>query len=570
MRLTRVTLLKRGKYFLLLVLLLLPSIFALFRRGFFPIYDDMQVIRLYQLDKCIADRQIPCRWVPDLGYGYGYPLFQYYAPFPYYFMEVFRLLGFSLIDSVKIGFGSALIFSGIFFFLFLRLFFSYLSSLLGAVLYVYVPARAADLYVRGAMGELWGMAILPFFFYSFEKFIREVNFKNFNLLSFAVFLLLVSHNLTLLMSLPLLVFWVGFRFWQIKDFKTIKMTLFSLLGGLGLAAFFVLPLLLEMNLVHYQTLIQGYFNYLAHFLNLYQIFFSLRWGYGPSVLGPDDDVFLGVGPVHSLISLGAFLIIVFLFLKARHESIPRKTRSVFQLGFFSFGLFLFYCFLTHQRSVFIWNAIKILSYLQFPWRFIYLAIFLSSFLGAFLAETLREKKKGDFVVLLLLSLTIFWYGSFFVPKDWIRISDKEKLSGEHWHRQVTASIYDFLPKSAKKAPEYPAPDRVIGEKVETVSVERKSNWQRYEFIVKSEKEKVSLPIYYFPGWQIFLDGKKVEIHPRGDLGLISFLAEKGRHVVLARFSRSTPRKIGDLISLFTLLVYLVLAGNARRGKIQKM
>ena len=74
------------------------------RPGFFSMYDDMQVIRLQQMDKCVKDGQIPCRWAPDLGYGYGYPLYQYYAPLPYYVMETFHLLGFSLINSVKIGF----------------------------------------------------------------------------------------------------------------------------------------------------------------------------------------------------------------------------------------------------------------------------------------------------------------------------------------------------------------------------------------------------------------------------------------------------------------------------------
>ncbi|MCD6225625.1 hypothetical protein J7J95_00885 [bacterium] len=552
--------LKKERCFILVVLLLLPSVLALFKGGFFSIYDDMQVIRLHQMDKCFVDRQIPCRWVPDLGYGYGYPLFQYYAPLPYYFMEIFHRLGFSLIASVKIGFGSSLLFSGIFFFLFLRLFFSCFPSLLGAILYVYAPARAADLYVRGAMGELWGMSALPLFFYSFERFIRRSDLKNYILFSFATFLLLVSHNLTVLMALPLLAFWISFRLWQVKRLKLVKATFFSLLGGLGLAAFFVVPLLLELDLVHHQTLVQGYFNYLSHFLNLYQIFFSLKWGYGPSIAGTDDKVFLGVGPVHSLLAFGGFLAAVFIFWKARNKSlsVSKKIRNILQLIFISFVLFLLYCFLAHQRSVFIWKTLAPLSYLQFPWRFIYISIFLSSFLGAFLLEVLEKRKA--FIGVVLLCLVVLLYGRFFTPKDWIRISDKEKLSGENWQRQVTASIYDFLPKSAKRAPKHSAPNEVIGKDVETVLAEKGSNWQRYEFVAKS-KQEVSLPIYYFSGWQVFLDGKRVETYPRGELGLISFWTEGGRHVVSAKFTRSLARKIGDLISLLTLLIYLALIGR---------
>lgn len=553
---------RNKKYvFVLLLLLLLPSVFSLLKKGFFPIYDDMQVIRLYQMDKCITDGQIPCRWTPDLGYGYGYPLFQYYAPFPYYLMEIFHLLGFSLITSVKIGFALSLIASGLFFFLFLHLFFSPVSSLVGAVLYVYAPARAADLYVRGAMGELWGMAILPFLLYSFESLLRKNNFKNFCLLSFATFLFLISHNLTLLMSFPLLITWIILRFWQVKKRRVVERSLLAFAGGLLLAAFFVLPLLMELNLVHYQTLVQGYFNYLAHFLSFKQIFFSLRWGYGPSVLGPNDDVFLGLGPIHFLVSVLALL---FLLLERR-----KKEFCFTGLALLSFALLLFYSFLAHQRSAFIWRKIELLSYLQFPWRFIYMSIFSSSFLGAVLVEILKSRKENILIPVTLITITLIMYSRFFVPKEWINISDKEKLSGENWQRQVTASIYDFLPKSAKEAPKQPAPNSLIGKNLKTISVEKGSDWQRHKFIVESRQEEVSVPIYDFPGWKVFLDGKEIKSYPTGKLGLISFQAEKGEHEIIVKLFKSKPRVMGDLISLLTIFVYLFLIGfniKVKRGK----
>ena len=93
----------KGKLFVLIVILIIifPVIFRLIRPGFYSMYDDMQVIRLQQMDVCVRDGQIPCRWVPDLGLGYGYPLYQYYAPLPYYFMETVHLLGFSYAPRIK-------------------------------------------------------------------------------------------------------------------------------------------------------------------------------------------------------------------------------------------------------------------------------------------------------------------------------------------------------------------------------------------------------------------------------------------------------------------------------------
>ena len=76
-------------------------------------HDDIQAFRLFELDKCVRDAQVPCRWVPDMGYAYGYPQFNYYAPFPYYFMEMVHLLGFGFLDSTKMGFMASILLSGL-------------------------------------------------------------------------------------------------------------------------------------------------------------------------------------------------------------------------------------------------------------------------------------------------------------------------------------------------------------------------------------------------------------------------------------------------------------------------
>jgi len=55
--------------FFLLAFVVFLTIKPLLRSGYYPMHDDMQAIRLMQMDKCVKDMQIPCRWVPDMGYG---------------------------------------------------------------------------------------------------------------------------------------------------------------------------------------------------------------------------------------------------------------------------------------------------------------------------------------------------------------------------------------------------------------------------------------------------------------------------------------------------------------------
>ncbi len=40
--------------------------------GFFPMHDDTQPSRVYEMKKVLSEGQIPARWVPDLGDGYAY------------------------------------------------------------------------------------------------------------------------------------------------------------------------------------------------------------------------------------------------------------------------------------------------------------------------------------------------------------------------------------------------------------------------------------------------------------------------------------------------------------------
>src|SRR3972149_11780083 len=73
---------------------LLPS-------GYFNMHDDLQMMRQLEMEKCFLGLQVPCRWVPDMGYGFGFPLFNYYPPLPYLIGQVFRFVGVSFVNTAK-------------------------------------------------------------------------------------------------------------------------------------------------------------------------------------------------------------------------------------------------------------------------------------------------------------------------------------------------------------------------------------------------------------------------------------------------------------------------------------
>ena len=89
-------------WIILVVIFIIPTFWKLVRPGFFSMQDDLQAFRVYEMDKCFDDGQIPCRWVPDAGYKYGYPQFNYYPPSIYYVGAVMHRAGIQYIDAVKI------------------------------------------------------------------------------------------------------------------------------------------------------------------------------------------------------------------------------------------------------------------------------------------------------------------------------------------------------------------------------------------------------------------------------------------------------------------------------------
>ena len=52
------------------------ALLPLFHAGFFTIHDDEQIGRLQQMFLVISQGQIPPRWMPDLGFGFGVLLYR--------------------------------------------------------------------------------------------------------------------------------------------------------------------------------------------------------------------------------------------------------------------------------------------------------------------------------------------------------------------------------------------------------------------------------------------------------------------------------------------------------------
>ncbi len=541
----------KHKEFFIGLVLTLSLLWPLFAAPYFTHHDDVQVIRLYQMDKCFKDGQIPCRWVPDLGGLYGYPLFNYYAPLAYYYGEIFYLLTGSLLISVKIMFATAFIGAYIFMYLLARKFWGKLGGSLSATFYAFAPYHALDFYIRGAMGEMWALMFFPAIFWAFLRLKEKVSLNNLLLCTLFTAGLILSHNLSAMIFLPLCVIWVIILYFKNRSSRFLYSGLFSVFLAVSLSAFYLLPMVSEKNLVHVDTTTSGYFGYTEHFKGFKKLFLERSWGWGASVReipgGERDGISFQIGWVHLL----GWCLALYTSVK-----LWKKNRWISLVIIFSSLVILGAVFMVNPRSEPIWKSIDLLKYLQFPWRFLILIIFFISFIsGSFFLTFLKDKKYIWVSLFILVVVLNFFY---FKPEKFIQTSDQELLTGKNWDKQIKRSIFDYLPIYAKEPPAELATQRyeILTGDTKILDFKEGTNWINFKTETKTHSI-IRLSQYYFPDWKILVDGKEIKVdYKNNTLGLMTFILGVGNHSIEARLHDTPVRSISNVLTLSTAILIL--------------
>ena len=539
---------------------LIPLILSLFtwyrllRPGYFSMQDDIQIFRLQQYDKCVQDFQIPCRYIPDGGLGYGYPLYNFYSPLPYAIAEVFHLLGFSFINSIKIVFILCNLLAGLGMFLFARIYWGDFGGIISSVLFLLAPYRAIDGYVRGALAELLALTFFPFIFWAIKKYFGSFEKKYLYLSILFISSLFLSHNLFGLLLIPILSLYI------IMHRKNFFKSFLPLILSFCLSAFFILPAVLEKKYTTVDTMTQGYFNYIAHFATLSQLFISRFWGFGASLWGPKDDMSFQIGLIHWLLPLITVLSLI--FIKNKKNNLNTKIIISF------FGIIgLFAVFLTHNKSTLFWQILPFMSYFQFPWRFLGIAVFCFSFISGASIIFLKNKIAKTITILIILTATLVLNLNYFKEDIWYsNLTDNQKLSGEELVRQSGAGLKDYWPEFGSNFPSTFAPNQPFfnNQQIEIISYTKQSNKLTAEIKTNLESSTVTFPLVYFPDWKLTINGKPVEYETTADLGLIEVPIQMGNNKIEIDLINTPVRSFGNIISLVTLLsliVYLLLIPN---------
>lgn len=571
---------------LLLLLITLVSIWPLFQPAMFRTHDYIHGARIAELVLAAKDGHLPVRWTKNFGFGYGMPLFEFYAPLPYYLGGVAYWLSTDLVFASKLLWIIPSILSCLGAYFLAKRLWGRSAGIVAAASFTLAPYRAVDLFVRGALGEVWGIMAFPWIFLAMLMIFQKAK-HGWQLLFFSLLALFLSHNLMTLLFVPFIGIWLLVLIWQHrtelkikkrKDLITHPVTQFLTAGMLaaGASTFYVLPALTENSFTQMKMrILDGYFHYSLHFLYIRQ-FFQENWKYEGSVWGPDDGIsfFLGF-PQLALMVLGGIVAIVILGnvlrKKFQHKKITFKN-----LNFIGWSMLLgssvaLSLFFSLYRSKAIWDLLPALQVAQFPWRFLSLAIFfVALYCGAVIAALPVKIVRWSLVIVIVIST--WWFGSkYFQPNIWLNTPEEMYYADERRIiTQMSGILPDYIPAQMPKDPVPRGEERyelVTGEmKDDQVLVDR-----THEFALQAEwpvASTVELQIADYPGWQLYAGLDQLP-HRTSETGLIEVDLPAGKYQLSAKLENTPIRRVADGVSVMSWLLWAFVSIQPRLAKRDK-
>lgn len=544
------------------IILSVFTVLPLFHAGFFDFHDNTQVVRVFEMGKSLEGGMLPVRWVPDLGYGYGYPIFNFYGPLPYYIGGIANIAGFNALLATKIMFAIGIIISGITMFFLSNRFFGNLGGVVSSVIYMYFPYHAVNIYVRGAVDEFFAYAFLPIVFLGLFELVAKApkklasisNYYLLALISIGIFLVSVSHNLSIFMLLLLLVPYFFMSVLLVKQKKNyVVFLIVAVFFGILLSSFYILPAFLEMKYTDVASQVGGGANFSDHYVCINQYWNSM-WGFGGSVKGCMDGLSFKLGKTNLLF----LLVSVSLFVVA---VLRKKVRVQEKTVFISFCLLLISAFLTLSISDFIWKTTPYMQFIQYPWRFInFIGLFIAFIVGyiLFCVRELWGKEAQIITCAVVIISTIILNYKLFTPQ-YFNNNTSAFYTNENYIKYSVSKISDeYMPIGfdvPKKVSDLPVSDfELIGSSGETSLLIKRPGLLRASYNIDNS-ESLHINKAYFPAWKAYVNNKLIPIDPTPN-GM-NIMLPKGSGTIELIFKQTMLEVTANAISVISFLLLLV-------------
>ncbi len=502
------------------------------------------LLRLFAMQSFIGKDQWFVRWVPYL-HGYGYPEFNFYPPLVAMVGTVLVKAGLSLVWSLNLTCVLFIFLTGLTMYILAKEFWGRQGACLSAVAYLFAPYLMVDYYARGDYSEAASFAFLPLIFWAFLKLYQEQKVFYLVIGGLSIAGLFLVNNCVTLIFFPIILLYIFLLYFSTgRRHLPLLISLATFALGMGLAAFFWLPAFLEKNLVHIDRMLQGGLDFHHNFLSLKELIFA-PWPQKPGTRLPYE-----IGFVHALFAITGVCFI---------KKISREQKHLgHQMLFFTF-IFIGAVFMALPASLWIWDHVHILKFLQFQSRLLIVLTFTVSILAGSVALIVHPKYRWPVVSLGILIIFAVNYSHCFPPYGSAKVNLPSNVPPAFVFRQLHAQDGgEFIPKWVQMLRE-PVPL----ESLDILSgngqiLDRQQHFELHQSFTVQATSPLLLCFnsFYFPGWTVKVDGQPVDILKDNPLGLIIFTFKEGVHGVKVDFGQTPVHQAATVISLICLLILL--------------
>jgi hypothetical protein len=498
------------------------------------------------------------RWAGQLNTFYGYPAFNFLYPLPFYLSSFWHGMGFDFINSVKLVFVTSYLASGMGMYLWAREYASGRGAVIAAILYQFAPYRFVDMHFRLDVGESLAFVFMPLVFYALIKWVKQPRGRWVVIGAISTGLLILSHQIFSLTTIGLAGIYALFLSRKHLISGSTLRNLLPLVLGVGLAAFYWLPVLAESRYTHLADQAgRVYFPPLLDFL-------SSSWRWGLLFQGPGGEI----SPALGWAQWGMVLVALWALFR-RGKQLEHKGELGFWLVTFG-GIFIL------MQGLFrpLWQVVPGLKMFQFSWRLVGVEVLVVAALGSRAVDGVTRKLGAvisvGLVLMAVLGTLLNWGNRESSPAHLTdtQLSANLPLAEGGW-----AGLGEAVPMWVPNEKLWGQktgwePISLLGGSAKISMGKRTSVRHQYVIDVTSPavfRENTN----YFPGWEVKANGQPVAINYRGlnNPGIIEFSLPVGNYTVNVWFKNTTVRTIGQAISLGTLIS---LAGGWLFGRRRKV
>jgi len=313
-----------------------------------------------------------------------------------------------------------------------------------------------------------------------------------------------------------------------------------------------LPAIFEMNFSDVNSQLAGNFSYTNHFVCPIQ-WWDSPWGFAGSTEGCLDGISFRLGKSNIIFAIfSIFFGFYLIFFKRKSEYALLFSYSLFML---SFSLFMM-----TEYSVFIWQSIPKIDFLQFPWRFLNYSGFSISLLIGFLIyfTSIKYKKFTYLMLTLIISSTLIFNLKLFSPQNYLTINDEFYTLEKNIKYNISSITSEYMPSGFRKPQnedEIPATILQIKKGSGKVKIIQNKTGYILSEIKMNTTGTIHINKAYFPAWSLIIDSKQASLKKVSD-GM-EFVLPSGNHKVILQFIQTPIENFANILT-FTGVIMVII------------